>query len=446
MQFGIQSAPKLIKRAGRPKTKFGVFPFSFHTFQNGFFSILLILFACDFAIGQQNWEHWRGPKRNGIAQKQSDVPTKWSETENVKWKTKVPGRGHSSPIVLDQKIYITTADSNQNKKYALAYDLKNGKQLWKTEIHSGGFQRRINRNNSHASSTIATNGKVLFSVFCHNNATWLTKLDLNGKIISKKEIGKYQSRFPFGFGSSPIVFKELVIVPSESDGESFIKAYNIETGKIKWEINRPKMTSYSTPVIAKIGNKEHLLISGGRTVCSYEPYTGKKNWQTSARWMVSCGTMVWNDKLVFTSGGFPASQTIAINASNGKIVWQNRVKMYEQSMLYHDGALYAHSDNGRIYCWDANNGEELWNQRVETRVSASPILVGDNIFFTTERGNTYVVKASKSDYELVNKNKLGDSGFASIAAVNGNLITRVGSRKGSGYQEWLYCLGKNGKQ
>lgn len=406
-------------------------------------AVLLVVGLSGEAGAQQDWQHWRGPGRNGIAPKQKATPTKWSETENVLWKTKVPGRGHSSPIIVDGKVFLTTAERTSKKMFALAFDLKSGKQLWKTELHENGFLRRIHPSNSHASSTIATDGKVLFAVFCHNNETWLSKLDFSGKISSQKKLGRFvPTRYQFGFGASPIVYSQMVIVTSESETESFIKAFDIESGKEKWSIDRPKFTSYSTPVIAKIAGKDHLLMSGGRNVCSYNPKDGTKNWETSAKWIVSCGTMVWNDKLVFASGGYPPNQTLAINAKTGKTVWTNKVKMYEQSMLYHDGALYGHSDNGVIYCWDANSGEELWTARAEKKVSASPVLVGDNIYFTAESGNTYVVKASKEDYELVQKNRLGTRGFATLAAVDGKIITRVGSGGRGNYQEWLYCLGE----
>ena len=151
--------------------------------------------------------------------------------------------------------------------------------------------------------------------------------------------------------------------------------------------------------------------------------------------------MVWDGDMVFASGGFPAQQTLAINASTGKLIWDKPAKFYEQSMLVHDGRLYGLSDKGVVYCWRAETGEELFKKRFEFPVSASPIAVDGHIFFTSEKGSTLVIKAGTDEFVEVAKNKLGDSAFASFAVTDNKIYARVGFGAGKARKEFLYCLG-----
>ena len=134
-------------------------------------------------------------------------------------------------------------------------------------------------------------------------------------------------------------------------------------------------------------------MSGGQQVAGYDPETGAVLWKTPAQWVTSCGTMVWDGNLVFASGGFPAQQTLAIRADgSGQIVWQNPVKVYEQSMIVVDGYLYAQAEKGIVYCWRCSDGKEMWSARTKGPESASPVLAGGNLYFTNELGTTFVIK------------------------------------------------------
>ena len=396
-------------------------------------------------LGQDDWQNWRGPTGNGIADQDQKPPTSWDADKNVIWKTKVPGRGHASPIVLGDKIFLATADDKAKTQSVVCFDRESGKQLWSTLIHRGKFNPRIYRTNTHASSTIATHGgRSLFVVFNNDQAAQLTKLDMDGKIVWQKKAGIFKpTRYQFGFGASPIVHESNVIVASESETEAFVAAFDVESGDEKWRIKRPSATSYSTPVVANVGGREQLLISGGREVAGYSPEDGSNLWKTSAKWSVSCGTMVWDGDLVFASGGYPTKQTLAIRGDNGKVVWQNRVKCYEQSMLALDGHIYALSDNGIAYCWDAKDGTEKWHARMESPVSASPVLAGGHIYFTSQRGNTFVIEANPNEYKLVSKNKLGNDTYATPAFCGNRIYTRIAELERDDRQEWLYCIGSN---
>ncbi len=395
-----------------------------------------------------DWRRWRGPAGNGIAASGQTPPTEWSEDSNVLWKTKVPGRGHASPIVVGDKIFLATADETTKTQSVLCYERSTGKQLWKSDVSQGEFNPKIHGKNTHASPTISTDGERVFAVFNNHSRVQLVAMDFVGEKVWEKEVGAYKTRFPFGFGSSPICHDGNVIVANLNDVGSGITAYNGTTGKQAWKIDRPGGTSYSTPVVAKVGGSEQLLLSGTQKVLSYDPSNGKERWTVPGKWQVTCGTMVWDGDLVFASGGYPAQQTLAIKADgSGSVVWENGQKAYEQSMIIVDGYVYAHCESGVVYCWRAADGNEMWKERFSTRrdaQSASPVFANGNIFFTSESGETLVIKANSEKMEEVARNKLGDEAFASMAICGNKIFTRVATEEldGSSRQEWLFCLGE----
>ncbi|QEG20344.1 PQQ-like beta-propeller repeat protein [Mariniblastus fucicola] len=388
------------------------------------------------------WATWRGGNNNGVVDDQK-VVTQWSENDNVLWSAEIPGRGLSTPIIVADRIFLTTSDVGNETQSVLCYDRNGGKQLWSTVVNQGNLNPRIHQKNTHASPTVACDGERVFALFNNNGQNQVAALNFDGKVLWKRHVAKFKTSFPFGSGSSPILHEGLLFVPNDTNGECAILCIDPETGNEVRRINRGgKFSSYSTPVIAEVGGRTQLLISGGKKVNGYDPATGKELWSVPTKWQVSCGTMVWDGDLAFASGGYPAQQTLAINTKTGKLVWDKPVKFYEQSMLVHDGRLYGLSDRGVVYCWDAKTGKEHFKQRFEQPVSASPVLVDGNIFFTSEKGNTLVIKAGTNDYVEVAKNKLGNSSFASFAIADNKIYARVGVGRGRNLQEYLYCLGE----
>lgn len=397
-----------------------------------------------FADAKSDWRGWRGPNGNGVATDGQSPPTEWSETKNVLWKVRVPGRGHSSPTVVGDKVVLTTADEARQVQSVVCFDRKTGKQLWKTDINTGGFPRRIHRKNTHATPTVASNGKLLFAAFNNNASVQLAALDMDGNVLWKKAAGDFQpKRYHYGYAPSPLVDNDLVIVSAESPAAGFLAAFDQKTGRERWRATRKAQTSYSSPIVAKIGGKNQLLISGDKKISVYDPATGKTLWEAASVCTVTCGTMVWNDGLVFASGGYPQRGTIAMKADgSGKIVWQHPVKCYEQSLLAHDGHVYAVADGGVAYCWNAADGTLKWRARLGGDVSASPVLANGHIYAANERGTFFVFKANPEKFELAAKNQLGDSSFATPTICGGMIFLRVRvgtARRGS---DWLYCIAK----
>ncbi len=405
--------------------------------------VLLFLPALVQAQPADNWLGWRGPAGNGLTENQSP-PVSWSETENILWKTAVPGRGHASPTVVDHQIILATSDATAETQSVMSFDFETGRPLWQTKINEGNFNPRIYPTNTHASSTVVSDGKRLFAVFNNNESAQVAALDLQGNLLWSKQAGVFiPKRYQFGFGASPLVYREMVIVSSECERDGSLVALSVEDGREIWRVPRNRATSYSTPVIATVAGREQLLLSGGEEVASYDPSDGSLLWSAAGPWSVTCGTAVWDDERVFVSGGYPAAQTLAVRGDgSGEVVWQNRIKFYEQSLLYHDGYLYGLADSGVAYCFRAVDGQEMWKQRLEKKVSASPVLAGGHIYISGENGKTWVFRADPDRFELVAENQLGNTAYATPTFVRNKIIARVASGTGNDKQEYLYCIGQ----
>jgi outer membrane protein assembly factor BamB len=406
-----------------------------------FFTCIAVSSASAQADKTNQWTTWRGPGDNGVVEDQQPVTT-WSESENVLWSTELPGRGHSTPIIVGDRVFLTTSDTGKKTQSVLCLSRDGGKMLWEKVVNKGNFNPKIYPKNTHASPTVACDGERVFALFNNTGQNQVTALDLEGNILWQRHIAKFETTYPFGSGSSPILYDGLLYVPNEANTDCAIICLDPETGKEVKRIDRGRHSSYSTPVVASVGGRKQLLMSGGRTVKGYDPESGNELWSVPTKWDVSCGTMVWSGDMVFASGGFPAQQTLAVNAKDGELIWDKPVKFYEQSMLTHDGRLYGLSDRGVVYCWDTETGEQLFKQRFEAPVSASPVLAGGNIYFTSEKGNTLVLQAGVDNYKEIAKNNLGDSSFASFSIVDNKIFARVGFRQGRNVKEYLYCIGK----
>ena len=414
----------------------------------------LCLFAtlvCSLAIGAPgpagfgklaatDWPWWRGPTRNGVAD-DAPVPTQL-DTQRASWKANVPGRGHSSPVVVGQRVILTTADEKQQIHSVLAFDRSTGKSLWQTEVSRGGFPARNHPKNTEASPTAACDGERLFVTFFHHKQIEVAALDLDGKILWKKVAGPFNpQKFEYGYAPSPLIYADTVIIAGEYDGDGFLVALDRKTGAEKWRTPRPNNLTFSSPVVAHVAGKEQLLISGAEKISSYNPATGKPLWSAPGTTHATCGTMIWNGDVVFASGGYPKPETIAIRADgSGKVLWKNNQKCYEQSMIEVAGHVYALTDNGVLFCWRNSDGQEMWKQRLAGPVSASPVLAGGNIYWANEAGTLYVFHPNPDRYEEVAENKVGDESFASPAACGGQIFLRVAHHTGNKRQEILYCF------
>ncbi len=390
---------------------------------------------------ETDWPWWRGPSRNGVAA-ETAVPTKFSETENVQWKTPVPGRGHSSPIVVGNRIFLTTANDREQTQFVLAFDRGSGKLLWQTEVNRGAFPAKNHAKNTEATPSVACDGERLFAAFYHHDQVAVVALDLNGKEQWKQSAGAFRPRtFEYGYAPSPLIYRTTVIIAGEYDGESFLVAFDRRTGKQQWRTARPTMITFSSPVVGHVAGKDQLLLSGADKVSSYDPATGTPLWSTAGTTMATCGTMVWEGDIAFASGGFPKSETLAVRADgSGTVLWKNNQKCYEQSLIVHQGYVYALTDKGVLYCWRATDGQQMWLQRLNGPISTSPVLAGGHIYWANELGTLYVFRPNPDKFELVAENQIGTDSFASPAICGGQIFLRIGQGAGRERQEFLYCF------
>ena len=406
--------------------------------------LLFLTAAGSRLVSAADWTTWRGPNLNGIAAAGQTPPVTWSESQNIIWRAPIAGRGHSSPTIVGNRIFLTTADEASQTQGVIAIDRATGRQLWSTPISKGGFPQ-THRKNTHATPSVASDGERLFVSFHHHASIQVAALSLEGKGLWERTIGKYDPRkYRYGYAPSPMLYKSLVLIAADYEGGGWLAALDGRTGATKWQVARPRKLSFSSPVVANVAGRDQLLISGTEQVASYDPSNGRQLWATPATTMATCGTMVWDGNLVFASGGYPKSETVCLRGDNGRLVWRNDKKCYEQSMLAVDGYVYAVTDRGIAYCWQASNGAEMWSSRLEGgAVSSSPILANGNIYLANERGTMYVFRAQPTRFELVSRNQLGQEAFATPTICDSRIYMRVASTTGGARQESLYCIGSD---
>lgn len=389
------------------------------------------------AIAEGDWPMWRGSNADGVGAGPA-VPVTWNETQNVVWKTKIPGRGHSSPIVVADRIFLETADETAQSQSVVAIDRKTGESLWETKLFAKGFETAMHPENTQATSTIACDGKRLFCLFLNDRKIWAVALDLDGKELWRTDAGNFSAKF--GFSASPTVHQSHVLIAADHQGGGFLAALDRISGKIIWRKSRPAKSSYASPRVVSLGGREQLVICGCNIVASYDPQTGEKLWETPGSAEAGVGTLVTAGDLVFASAGYPESQTLGLKA-DGTVAWKNANKSYCPSLLAYEGHVYQIADDGILRCYAAETGKETWKQRVGGRYRVSPVVSGGNIFITDMEGKTTVFRANPEKYEQVAENRLGNEGFASPAISHGQLFLRVADSSGNNRQEWLYCIG-----
>jgi outer membrane protein assembly factor BamB len=394
--------------------------------------------ASTIAPASTDWPWWRGFNSNGIAASDK-VPVKWGARLNIAWKTAIPGRGHSSPTVVGERLFLTTADEEQKVQSVLCYERRTGKQLWKTDLHQGGFNGAWHTTNTRASSTVACDGERVCAVFYNNGAIWTTALDLQGNKVWQLKVGDFLSHQ--GYSASPCIYQTLLIVAADHKAGGYLVALERKTGQIRWRSKRPAVPTYASPIVLRAAGKDQLLIAGCGLVASYEPSTGANLWTCKGTSMECVGTVVSQGGLVFASGGYPDADTLAVQADgSGTVVWRKNQKAYVPCLLVYDGYLYCVTDNGVVLCWKADTGEEAWKGRLPGRFSASPILAGGHIYVPSESGKTFVFKPNPKKFEVVAENQLGSETFATPVFAGEQLFLRVADRSSGKRQEVLYCI------
>lgn len=395
------------------------------------------------ATSTRDWTSWRGQNANGSADDRQQPPMKWSESENVAWQTPIPGRGHASPIVVGEKIFLPTADLDRQVQSVLCFDAKTGEQKWEAIVHEGNFDnenaRKANTKASFASSTIASDSDRLYVNFFNGDAVHTTALDHSGQILWQQKITDYTMHQ--GYGSSPVLHGSLVIVSADNKGGGAVAGLERKSGEIVWTHARPALPNYASPIIHHLDGRDQLILTGCDLVTSLNPLTGDVLWEIPGATTECVSTTVTDGTHVYSSGGYPKNHVAAIVADgSGKVAWEIGKRIYVPSMVIHDGYLYVTYDDGIAACINAATGEEVWKKRLGGTFSSSPVLVGTLVYTTNEDGETFIFRATPDGYQAAGMNKLGQSVFATPAIVDGKIYLRVAKMEGDRRQEYLVCV------
>jgi outer membrane protein assembly factor BamB len=438
----------------------------------------LVVGAHARAAAIENWPQFRGAEARGIAEGKG-LPDKWSTTENVAWKTDLPGRGWSCPIVWGKRVFVTTVINTGATEAAkkglymggeakkmpdtphqwklMCLDLDSGKVLWDKTAYEGIPAQPIHIKNSYASETPVTDGERVYAYF-GNVGLWC--YDLDGKEVWSKKLDPHKTRFGWGTASSPVVHKDRVYIVNDNDEDSYLLALDKKTGNEIWRVKREEKSNWSTPYIWVNEQRTEIITPGSMAVRSYD-LDGKLLWSFKGMSMITIATPYEADGLLYISSGYVMDKRRPLYAikpgasgditlpkddkgqgptSNEFIVWsQPQGGPYNPSTMVYEGKLYVLYDRGGFACFNAKDGSIVYDR---TQIpdakdfTVSPWAYNGKIFCMNEDGITYVLRAGDK-FEPLHQNKLAedDMGMATPAIVGDKLLIRTAAR--------IYCI-KNG--
>ena len=370
----------------------------------------------------ENWTEFRGPTGQGHSRERG-LPLTWSETENVAWKVPIPGRGWSSPVMVDDQIWLTTAMDDGRSLRALCLNRDTGRVVHNVEVFQLTDPGAVHQKNSHASPTPILEGDRVYLHFGSHGTACITR---SGQIVWKTQELKYYHRH--GPGGSPVVYGDLLIVSCDGYDIQFVVALDKHTGKIRWKSPRKGYQAYTTPLTIQVNGKDQLISPGAHRAVAYEPLTGKEIW--SVRYGDGYSNVprpVFGHGLVFICSGFEQAELLAVrpdgqgDVTDSHVAWKlKRAVPLTPSPLLVGEELYLVSDNGIASCLDAKTGKTHWQQRLGGNHSASPIFAEGRIYFLNEEGESVVIEPGK-EFKKLATNRLDGQTLASMA-VSGKAI------------------------
>jgi outer membrane protein assembly factor BamB len=415
-----------------------------------------------------NWHQWRGPEASGFAPK-ADPPLKWDDKTNVRWKTPIPGRGSSTPIVWGDQIFILTvidtgkqadakdipkpdpkfekdkktqAPTTYHQFVVCCIDRKTGNVIWQQTATEAVPHEGHHETHSYAAFSPITDGKYLYvsfgsqGVYCYDRGGMLQ--------WQRQDLGRMETRYGWGEGASPVLYRDTLFVNWDHEGQSFLTALDGRTGKTKWKVDRDEVTSWSTPLVIERDGKGQVIVNAAKRVRSYDPATGKIIWECGGQTINVIPSPVRVDDLVVCvsgyRGAFAAGIPLASNGDvTGKTAWQfDRGTPYVPSPVLAGGRLYfTQMNTGMLTCLDAKTGKVIFEkERLPglTSLYASPVAAKDRIYFTGRDGTVVVIKRSDK-LAVLATNRLGEGIDASPALVGKELFLRG--------EKHLYCIAGN---
>ena len=398
---------------------------------------LLLLLLTVTAHPAEDWPEFRGPTGQGLSSAKK-LPTEWNgeHKRNITWRQAIPGKGWSSPVIHDGKVYLTTAvptgkGRDGQSLRALCLDANSGAILWDKEVFEQGDAKRHEKN-SHASPTPISDGKFLYVHFGTNGTACL---DLAGEKIWENRELVYDPEH--GNGGSPALGGKALVISCDGTDKQFVVALDRNSGKILWKTPRPANSgrgfSFSTPLIIEVGGKSQVISSGSDHVVSYDLEKGDELWRFNYPNGYSVVPRpVFGHGLVYVCSGFGSQKIWAIrpdgtgDVTKTHLAWERvRSVPLNPSPLLAGDELYTVSDDGIASCLDAKTGEQHWQKRLAGHFSASPLLAGGKIYFTNEDGETFILQSGTEEHEILGPNPLGDRTLASFAVSDGSIFIRT---------------------
>lgn len=407
---------------------------------------LTVVMLAAVAARAENWPGWRGPRGDGTSQEQN-IPTQWDGTtgENIAWKVEVPGTGHASPVVWDDRIFLASCLEEEHDRILVCLDRRTGSTLWRTSVLQSPLEKKHHLN-SYASSTPATDGRQIYVTFLEAGQAGAAQgarmavaaYDFEGNQRWLVRPGPFSS--VHGYCSCPVLFEDKVIVNGDHDGEAYLVALDRRTGKTLWKVPRENKTrSYSTPIIRTIDGRCQMILSGSKSVASYDPHDGSRHWIIDGPTEQFVASVVYNDGLVFLTAGFPEHHILAIrpdgrgNVTDTHIAWRTTENTsYVPSPVAVGDYFLVVSDEGIGSCY-RSYGQRVWKKRLGPHFSASLTAAAGLVYFLSDEGVTTIVRPD-DQYQQVAKNVLGEACYASPAISQGQFFLRG--------EKHLYAVGK----
>jgi len=406
-------------------------------------SLVLLSFLVSAPVKGQEWTRFHGPNGQGVSSLKS-FPAQW-EAKDYNWKIKLPGIGHSSPVIWGDKVFLISADPKNATRYVLCVAATTGKILWKKDYTSEAHHLHVR--SSFASSTPAVDGDLVYVAWSTPAKTTLKALDHNGREAWSLDLGRWQSQH--GFGTSPVLYGDMVILsnsqqanklkPGEKPGESFLLAFDRKTGKERWRLPRASVNvCYTCPCIyTPPGGKPQLVsFNTGNGMFSVDPETGKENWAIDVFDKRTVSSPIIAGDLIFgsTGSGGGGNYVAAIKVGNKpEIAYRaSRQAPYVPTSVLNKDMLFLWYDKGIVNCIDYRDGKEHWKERLDTAFSGSPIRVGNKMFCIDEDGVVHVLAAEK-EFKQLAKNPLGEASRSTPAVSGGRMFLRTYSQ--------LICVG-----
>lgn len=385
----------------------------------------------------QAWPEYRGPARDGRADA-ARVPLEWSEKKNLRWKTPIPGLGWSSPVVWNDRIWLTTATEDGRRMFVLAVDFATGEKLVGRMLFENDEPAKKNALNSYASPSPTLEADRVYVHF-GTYGTACLHATTGETVWQRRDINCDHMEGP---GSSPVLFEDLLIFHVDGGDVQFVIALDKETGATKWQRERSidfadvpndLRKAYSTPIFVEVEGAIRMISSGAKATMAYDPRTGEELWRVRHDGFSMSSRPLHQDGVLFLNTGFMRAELLAVRADGeGDVTDDNIVWRYARNVprmpspLLIDGRLYMVSDNGIASCLDAKTGERVWQERIGSEHCASPVFAAGRIYFFDREGRSVVI-APGDKFESLAENQLDDGFMASPAIVGDAFVLRTRS-------------------